>query len=307
MVNVSTGELQTLEGESYFPDGGGTSALSVQYGASGWGAVFVGGIRRKWLREILREILFIEDGEERVRSREDGGITSMADRRWRYLTCYVDQRDTTMTYAKLYIPRAQCIMFWHVRDMQNWLRPVLKQSPETYSMWIGSQWKTWSTQFKAAIADESDGLCEGFIRSQRSHVTQLAYDRRKGREPTVVDPGQDGKDFLEEFAISTCVLLWWLCQIGQTRKAVKAKAMEILEWVLDLAFQRQTFLCYLDPSVAAAAGDCAPQNFEVSDTTIIIEIKNGLIMSLVPIVEKLEKLRAAIKRTSILLSLFFYL
>ena len=118
VVNSVTGELFQVTGSEFFTDGG-DNILTVKYGPRGFGCFFVGDEKKKWLEELFVEVLIRQDDVLKVRNKKTGDISNLDDQQRRYVTCYAEHRDKTLTFVRFLIPRQDNVMFWHVRDFQN--------------------------------------------------------------------------------------------------------------------------------------------------------------------------------------------
>ena len=98
VVNSVTGELFQVTGSEFFTDGG-DNILTVKYGPRGFGCFFVGDEKKKWLEELFVEVLIRQDDVLKVRNKMTGDISNLADQQCRYVTCYAEHRDKTLTFV----------------------------------------------------------------------------------------------------------------------------------------------------------------------------------------------------------------
>ena len=186
-------------------------------------------------------------------------------------------------------------MFWYCKDIQQWLKPALKQGPDRYNEWVRKEFKTWSATFRHAINEPAaDSLCDAFIPSRDSFISkQKEIHKQTWAQPV---EGIEGKHFLEEFAMSTMATLWWLYYLGRAKKDVGIQALDVIKWLFDLSFADGSYVVLLDASVLAKDGDPSPENIGLSATSFFLEVRHANVCSVQPMADKHDWAERAFKR-----------
>ena len=260
------------------------------------GAIFCDGKQIGWLKDLLNEVLVERDGVRVVYDKVQKVSTPLSVQQLKLVVCYPSHRGRTLTMARFLLPRQGCVMYWQPKGIQEILKPHLGQGADRYNDWIRKEFDSWNGLFKTMIQDDSEGLCASFIPSRDSFIAKRRFAARKSKSTTPIDEGINARDHLEEYCMSTTVVLWWLLQIGEKRQAVGDAALDVMIWLFDLAFGTGEFVCVLDADAPASPGDCAPQNFTGSATSFLLDVKGTHVMSLEPLFAKYKWAGKAVQR-----------
>ena len=183
VVNTMTGELFQIAGVDVFPSG--CTNLQVRYGSSGWCRFFNCEEHHSWLKEHLNDILVDVDGVLKIKKKGEKTFVDVETLRTQHIVCYPSHRGHCLSMVRFTVPRHASVMFWYCKDIQQWLKPALKQGPDRYNEWVRKEFKTWSATFRHAINEPAaDSLCDAFIPSRDRFISkQKEIHKQTGAQP----------------------------------------------------------------------------------------------------------------------------
>ena len=303
-LNTSTGEYFKVCAPYDNRGKGHCAGLEIRYGRQGWGSIWCDGERVRWLKELFTKLLVVDDdGQHAITDKGQTFKTILPSGKFAYRVLFPEHRGFTITTCRFNIPRNGCMNYWHMKALQQYLKPALNQGKARYNDWVRKSFPDWSAEFKLMIEDPSPGISECFMASKESFLAKRAHGEKKSKMDTLSDhDGIDGRDHLEDYSASTVAVLWWCFFIGLKRRVVGLKALEMVQWLIDSSLALKNYVCVLDAELPASPGNLFPEHISTArSSSFTLEINGGQIISLLPMTRKLSWAAQALQRIC-----FFY-